>query len=217
MKKGLLMKIWACTAGSSKKNQFWPSLLKNTWKGQKAAPETQEEGLWQSMHFFRQKNLCRRCSGQLLQQYVDILHLPMSEVNKSIKILPFSKAPLKVIPQRRDQQWQKVSNHFCARGQKDHCWQLPGITLSACDALAPCHVFGGNYVSSRTACPHTPPIRYRGSLRLTWLSNGPRWFYPNLIWSTTASGTNYCKGLFWEPYIINTEFQLVRNCSCLND
>jgi hypothetical protein len=29
--------------------------------------------------------------------------LPMSEVNKSIKILPFSKAPLKVIPQHRDQ------------------------------------------------------------------------------------------------------------------
>ncbi len=32
------------------------------------------------------------------------VHLPMSEVNKSIKILPFSKAPLKVIPQHRDQQ-----------------------------------------------------------------------------------------------------------------
>jgi hypothetical protein len=65
-------------------------------KGQKVAPETQEGGLRQSTHFLDKNlivadGLINRRNSRYLKD------LPLSEVNKNIRISPFSKVPAKVM------------------------------------------------------------------------------------------------------------------------
>ncbi len=90
-----LMKIWACIAGWFVKSQFWPLM---PMKGPESCSWDSGRRTPQSLDFSGRENISSAMFWSTAATvHIYLTYLPGSEVDKNIRISPFSKAPAKVM------------------------------------------------------------------------------------------------------------------------